>query len=67
MMKMTHCSLGLDHVLWTLAAAAELHGTSSLLVEDDTEQEDKGALQGEGGRGGVGSVKTKPETCPGLL
>lgn len=46
MMKMTHCGFGFDHVLRTLAAAAELEGTSSLLVEDDTEEEDKGALEG---------------------
>lgn len=52
MKKMTHCGLGFDHVLWTLAAAAELHGTSSLLVEDDTEEEDKGALEGGSGGGG---------------
>lgn len=43
----THRGLGLDHVIWTLAAAAVTHGFPGILVEDDAEQEDEGTLDGQ--------------------
>ena len=43
----THRGLGLDHVIWALAAAAVAHGFPGILVEDDAEEEDEGTLDGQ--------------------
>lgn len=63
----THCGLGFDHVLRTLAAAAVLHGVAGLLVEDDAEEEDEGALEGGEQVGEGGQQDKKPGNPPSKL